>query len=86
MPLLFRSILIAGAVTLSTLAFAGNQEGNKPLNNVMATVPQAPEMSPPETRAAATTPYSYRHHYRYRRGPMGGEMDNSQPVAPQSNY
>ena len=89
MLLLFRATAMASALALSTAAFAGNEEGNKPLNNVAATTPHmyAPEnRSVPEGRAAAED-RAPRHHkalHRYGEGGNTSGMSNSQ--YPQSNY
>jgi hypothetical protein len=87
MPLLFRTAVMAGALALSSAAFAGNEEGNKPLNNVTVT---APPMYVPEGRAAAESevPQTHvAHHYRHHAvsGNTSG-MGNSQSTNPQSNY
>ena len=52
MSLLLRTAAIAGALALSTAAFAqANQEGNKPENNAAATAP------------LVKVAYYYHHHY-----------------------
>jgi hypothetical protein len=78
---LFRSAVIAGALALSTAAaFAGNEEGNKPSNNIAVTAPPAPQMNMREGRAAAEAPQTpVAHHYRrysHMRSPGEQQMGN----------
>lgn len=87
MPILFRAATIAGALALSTAAFAGNDEGNKPSNNIAVTAPPmyAPEnRSVPEGRAAAEERTPQKHRYTGSHNTSG--MSNSQSTKPQGAY
>jgi hypothetical protein len=84
MSILFRAATIAGALALSTAAFAGNDEGNKPLNNVAVTAPpvSTPEnRSVQEGRAAAEERAPQKHRTHHTSG-----MGSSQSTKPQSAY
>jgi hypothetical protein len=88
MPLLFRTVAIASAFALSTAAFAGNQEGNKPFNNIAVTASPmyAPQNYAPENRPVvegrAAAEQRVRHHRKahhpYGESGGAGGMVNSQ--------
>jgi hypothetical protein len=77
MTLLFRAALVGGALALSGAALAGNDEGNKPLNNVAVTEPH-PIMT--ENRAAAEDQAAPQMRRAQKRHGGATGMDSAQPV------